>query len=94
MKSKKHKLSAIAISSVFIFLALVLPNMAFAGTIQLPKTGQTKCYDTNGYQIPCAGNGQDGDIQAGVVWPSPRFAVNGDTTITDNLTGHLIGEYV
>ena len=37
--------------------------------------------------ITCAGTGQDGEIQAGVDWPSPRFTDNGDGTVTDNLTG-------
>jgi hypothetical protein len=50
------------------------------------KTGQTKCYDTAGVEVPCAGTGQDGEIQAGVAWPNPRFSVNGDC-VTDNLTG-------
>jgi hypothetical protein len=31
--------------------------------------------------------GDDGDIEAGVAWPQPRFTDNGDVTITDNLTG-------
>ena len=56
-------------------------------SIKLPKTGQTTCYDEIGAVIPCAGTGQDGDIQAGVAWPSPRFTDHGDQTITDNLTG-------
>ena len=73
----------IAILAVF----MALPVMTFAGTIQLPQTGQTKCYDTNGNQIPCAGTGQDGEIQAGVAWPNPRFTDNGNGTVTDNLTG-------
>jgi hypothetical protein len=55
--------------------------------ISLPQTGQTKCYDTAGNLIPCSGTGQDGDIQAGVAWPDPRFKDNGDNTVTDNLTG-------
>lgn len=54
---------------------------------ELPKTGQTTCYDTSGAVIPCTGTGQDGDIQAGVSWPSPRFTDNGDGTVTDHLTG-------
>jgi DNA-binding beta-propeller fold protein YncE len=46
------------------------------GTIQLPQTGQTKCYDSAGIQLPsCAGTGQDGEIQAGVTWPNPRFVI-------------------
>ncbi len=56
-------------------------------TISLPKTGQTACYDTAGTIIPCTGTGQDGEIQAGVAWPSPRFNDNGDGTVTDKLTG-------
>ena len=57
-----------------------------AGTVQLPRTGQIKCYDSGGAEIPCAGTGQDGDTKAGVAWPSPRFAVSGEC-VTDHLTG-------
>lgn len=53
----------------------------------LPQTGQTKCYDSTGTEIPCTGTGQDGAILAGIAWPSPRFSDNGDETVTDNLTG-------
>jgi hypothetical protein len=55
----------------------------------LPKTGQTGCYDTAGSVISCAtttAQGQDGALQMGVAWPSPRFTDNGDQTLTDNLT--------
>ena len=57
------------------------------GTINLPQTGQTTCYDAAGNGIPCTGTGQDGDKQAGVTWPSPRFTDNNNGTVTDNLTG-------
>jgi hypothetical protein len=67
-----------------MFLLLSLPVVA--GTVQLPMTGQTVCYDSSGAAIPCAGTGQDGDKRAGVPWPSPRFVVNGDC-VADNLTG-------
>jgi hypothetical protein len=50
-------------------------------------TGQTACWDATGTSIPCAGSGQDGELQAGVAWPTPRFTLNGDGTVTDNLTG-------
>ncbi len=56
---------------------------------KLPKTGQTNCYDSDGAVISCAtttGQGQDGALQMGVAWPSPRFTDNGNQTITDNLT--------
>ncbi len=57
----------------------------YSGTISLPKTGQTLCYDNTGATIPCAGTGQDGDILAGVNWPVPRFTnLNGSTPITDS----------
>ena len=71
------------LSLLFIFLS----SFGFAGTVNLPRTGQTKCYDEAGTEIPCAGTGQDGEIQAGVAWPEPRFTDNGDGTMTDNLTG-------
>ena len=63
-----------------------IPPPAYTG-IELPKTGQTKCYDAAGFEIACTGTGQDGEIQAGVAWPNPKFTDNADGTITDNLTG-------
>jgi hypothetical protein len=55
--------------------------------ICLPKTGPTTCHDTVGDTITCAGTGQDGELQNGVAGPDPRFIDNGDSTVTDNLTG-------
>ena len=82
MTYRKFVLMLIAL---FVF---ALPVTVIAGTVDLPKTGQTTCYDTAGAVIPCAGTGQDGDIQAGVDWPSPRFTVSTDGyCVTDNLTG-------
>jgi hypothetical protein len=52
----------------------------------LPKTGQQTCTGTNGSPVACGGTGQDGHLQAGVAWPSPRFITVGDE-VTDNLTG-------
>lgn len=43
----------------------------------VPKTWQTISYAI----------GDDGDLEKGVAWPSPRFTDNLDGTITDNLTG-------
>ena len=43
----------------------------------LPQTGQTLSY----------AKGDDGDLQAGVAWPVPRFTDNHDGTVTDKLTG-------
>jgi len=67
-------------------LALV-PAVLQAATVDLAKTGQTNCYDASGQSIVCSGTGQDGEIQAGIPWPEPRFSDNADGTITDNLTG-------
>lgn len=53
----------------------------------VPKTGQTACFDDAGSTLECAGTGQDGNLQRGVTWPSPRFADNADQTMTDKLTG-------
>lgn len=61
---------------------------AVAGTTTiLPKTGQATCYDTAGAVVACPGTGQDGEYQAGIARPDPRFTINGDGTTTDNLTG-------
>src|SRR5262245_9323143 len=51
------------------------------------KTGQTRCWDILGVEIACAGTGQDGEFQAGVSLPTPRFTDNGDGTVRDNATG-------
>ena len=51
-------------------------NEAMFAASPVPKTGQTQHYAT----------GDDGDLQAGVRWPYPRFTDNGDGTVTDNMT--------
>ena len=43
----------------------------------VPQTGQTSSYAV----------GDDGFIEAGLEWPTPRFTDNKDGTVTDNLTG-------
>jgi hypothetical protein len=52
-------------------------RVAGGGSVSLPKSGQTISYRA----------GDDGDLEAGVSWPNPRFKNNGDGTITDHLTG-------
>ncbi len=42
-----------------------------------PRTGQTTSYGTR----------DDGTLQAGLEWPTPRFTDNENGTVTDNLTG-------
>jgi hypothetical protein len=61
---------------------------ASCATVALVEdTGQTTCWDINGNPISCADTGMDGELRAGVAWPTPRFTDNGDGTATDNLTG-------
>lgn len=72
---------------MLVFIIILFPSLSFTGEVNLPETGQTICYNTNGNIVDCTNTGQDGDIQAGVEWPSPRFVDNGDGTVTDNLTG-------
>ena len=69
-----------------LFIIIIMSTATFADTVRLPQTGQRKCYNASGTEIACTGTGQDGEIQAGVAWPNPRFAVSGDC-VTDNLTG-------
>jgi hypothetical protein len=58
-----------------LIIMVSITGIIFAGTTQLPQTGQTTCYDSAGTAIPCAGTGQDGDLRVGIVWPNPRFAI-------------------
>jgi hypothetical protein len=74
--------------TIILGLILLFSNidLAVSGTIHLPQTGQTTCYNTAGEIRDCSGTGQDGDIRAGVAWPDQRFIVS-DDCVTDNLTG-------
>lgn len=57
------------------------------GVTQLPRTGQTTCYDTLTLSTAaCNSTGQDGELLKGMAWQNPRFTNHG-TTLTDNLTG-------
>lgn len=61
--------------------------VTWAGTVNLPQTAQSSCWDASGNSISCNGTRQDGDIRAGSAWPNSRFTDNGDNTLTDALTG-------
>jgi hypothetical protein len=91
-----HPYISFLLAAMFVAGALLLTALpAHAGdNLQLPAipapvevTGQTECWDGSGNPIPCEGTGQDGELQKGVAWPKPRFTVNPDGTVTDNLTG-------
>jgi hypothetical protein len=78
--------------AMLIFLSLVLALAGWTATCAddgfyvisgvkrnyapVPKTGQTATYAT----------GDDGALQNGVAWPTPRFTDNNNGTVTDNLT--------
>ena len=67
-----------------------IPAVHGAGLIDLPRTGQTGCYDAKGKEVGCRCTGQDGDVEAGVAWPNPRFTAGADREadcMKDNLTG-------
>lgn len=73
--------------------AVVIPLIDSATSVPapVPRTGQTLCYSdsdegADSSLIPCEGTGQDGELQKGVIWPSPRFTDNLNGTVTDNLT--------
>ena len=68
-------------------MLLAWPFIAHTDAIQLPKTGQSTCYDAAGAIVACAGTGQDAEKQAGATLPSPRFTDNKNGTVIDNLTG-------
>lgn len=63
-------------AAIGVIAALLVPTLAI-GTPDVPWTGVTTSV------IP----GDDGDFQAGVPFPTPRFTDNGDGTVRDNLTG-------
>ncbi|MGQ9500071.1 MAG: hypothetical protein ACUVQ6_06945, partial [Dissulfurimicrobium sp.] len=76
-----------AVLAIVALMLCLTAGLSSAGTVELPQTGQTTCYDANGTEIPCANTGQDGDLQKGAAWPAQRFTDNNDGTVTDNLTG-------
>lgn len=84
--------TAVAIGSSTITAALGATTgttTVIVSAVSLPKTGQTTCFDAAGV-VACLGTGQDGELQTGVIEPSPRFTVGTGATaacVTDNLTG-------
>jgi hypothetical protein len=86
----KHMLTlgAVLIATTMAWVGLVAPP-AMAQRARVPQTGQTECWKADGSPSMCDGTGQDGDIQAGVASPTPRFTDRRDGTVRDNLTGLL-----
>ena len=67
---QKRKQSFNTLVSLLLLL-FSFPLTSFAGSVQLPQTGQTTSYAT----------GDDGDLERGVAWPVPRFTDQGDGTV-------------
>lgn len=59
---KKPHLPTNLILFVILTITFALGSPSLAGTIQLPQTGQTTCYNPAGEIRECHRTGQDGDI--------------------------------
>lgn len=55
---------------------------AFTKTSSLPDSEQTRCFSSWGFEINCAGTGQDAEYSINPM----SYTDNGDGTITDNIT--------
>ena len=78
----------IRVASFAVLAVLLCVGISMAAAIELPRTGQTTCYNETGIEIACAGTGQDGATQAGAALPVPRFTADYyGLTVRDNLTG-------
>lgn len=71
------------------FVTAIFEGVVVSYPAPVQATGQVTCWDADGFEIPCAGTGQDGDIRAGVQTPGPRFTEEGDGMVLDNMTGLL-----
>jgi hypothetical protein len=70
------KLGAALVLVIVVAWADVSVTSAFTNKAFVEQTGQTTSF----------ADGDDGDIQAGVPFPTPRFTDRGDGTVKDNLT--------
>ena len=68
-------------------ISVPITGIASASGITVPPdSGQTKCYDSSGTVITCSGTGQDGELTPGAAWPTTRFTINADASVSDTLT--------
>ena len=89
-RTNRYGIIKAGVTALLFVGALFLTSTASsAETIQAAATGQKYCYSEIGAKIACDGTGQDGELQAGAQWPTPRIAVDmvGGCWIFDNLTG-------
>ncbi len=71
---------AVVFTAISLMFVSITATMVYAAPAELPKTGQTTVYSA----------GDDGSLQIGAAWPSPRFIVASSgtgTVVTDGLTG-------
>jgi hypothetical protein len=68
---------SVRVALSLLALLVLSPANVFSGIIQLPGTGQVKCYNWQSpwEEIDCLGTGQDGMYRMGVNWPEPRFTI-------------------
>jgi len=62
---------------LILFVVGLSVSLSYGHPAEVWQTGQKTTYAT----------GDDGDLEKGVAWPSPRFMDHGNGTITDNLIG-------
>jgi hypothetical protein len=87
-KNRPTLVAVLMAAMVAMWVGVVVP-LAFAdedGKAPVAVTGQTHCWNDSGTAISCTGTGQDGEVQAGVSCPTPRFPDQGNGTVKDNLT--------
>jgi hypothetical protein len=54
--------------------------------IKILSTGQEKCYDSTGLEIPCVSTFQDAAVKSGMQWPANRFEIQ-EEKVLDRLSG-------
>jgi hypothetical protein len=77
MQTYMPNLGAVLMAAVIAAWVGLWVTPAFAAKAEVAQTGQTTLF----------ADGDDGDIQAGVPLPTPRFKDNKNGTVTDKLTG-------
>jgi Protein of unknown function (DUF1566) len=79
MQPSRQQRGTVPMAAVIALWIGVFVPLAFAKKVPAPvaQTGQTTSFAT----------GDDGDIEAGVPFPTPRFLNKGDGTVEDKLTG-------
>lgn len=76
MRKKYWKRAGAAVMATVFYVSGWAVAGAGGGSTAVPRTGQIMSYAP----------GDDGDLQKGAAWPSPRFTDHGDS-VTDKLTG-------